>query len=297
MNNFKKYSLYIQLQFNILLSPLLICQALVLAWKLDDSSNTYDWGIVFLPMWAYLLVQYSQYIYYSEWCKSILRDIDYAVVCTVCVYTMNIIVCVFTTLSAYMYLHMYFVYFLLIHLPFTHIYTYPYTYMYTVSHLPFLPLIYIYNALTCTSIHFTSVLVCVPYTLHVYTLYFTHMYLFIIQHTYSYIRLRHSYILYTYTALLHEPAYTRGNYTQTIPSRAYKRNVTYILWLYMYTTIYVNLINLEIRICCIILCVYDVITCYYSSGVLLMYCTNGLVFPVLRTAMGTHRAYEINRGC
>ena len=85
MTILKKYALYIQLQFNILLSPLLICQVLLLAWKLhvDDSSNTYDWGIVFLPMWVYLLVQYAQSIYYSEWCKSILRGVCDSVVYSV----------------------------------------------------------------------------------------------------------------------------------------------------------------------------------------------------------------------
>ena len=83
MSIFKKYTLYIQLQFNIPLSALLICQALVLAWKLDDSSNTYDWGIVFLPIWVYLLVQYAQSIYYSEWYKRILRGVCHSVVYSV----------------------------------------------------------------------------------------------------------------------------------------------------------------------------------------------------------------------
>ena len=89
MSIFKKYTLYIQLQFNIPLSALLICQALVLAWKLDDSSNTYDWGIVFLPIWVYLLVQYAQSIYYSEWYKRILRGVCDSVVSTVCIYLIS----------------------------------------------------------------------------------------------------------------------------------------------------------------------------------------------------------------
>ena len=65
----------------------------------------------------------------------------------------------------------------------------------------------------------------------------------------------------------------------------------------MYTIIYVNLINIEIRIGYIILCVYDVITCYYTSGMLYMYGTTGLVFPVVGAALGPHTAYEVKKGC
>ena len=228
MSTFKKYALYIQLQFNIPLSALLICQALVLAWKLDDSCNTYDWGIVFLPVWVYLLVQYAQSIYYSEWRKNILRDIDYAVVC----------MCVFCILYTLYTLLLCDVYDLLLYLPFIHMYTLVLTpsISYAISHLPA-----IYSA---------------PIWI-----------------------------------------YTRGDNPQTASSRAYQRNVTCILRLYMYTIIYVNLINIEIRISCTILCVYDVITRCYTSGVLLMYGTTGLVFDVVGAALGTYTAYEVKKGC
>ena len=63
----------------------------------------------------------------------------------------------------------------------------------------------------------------------------------------------------------------------------------------MYTIIYVNLINIEVRIGYIILCVYDVIIQYYSGGVLLMYGTTGIVFDVVGAALGTHTAYEIKK--
>ena len=65
----------------------------------------------------------------------------------------------------------------------------------------------------------------------------------------------------------------------------------------MYTIIYVNLINIKIRISCIILCVYDVITRCYTSWMLLMYSAGGLVFPVVGAALGTHTAYEVKKGC
>ena len=62
-------------QFDIYTSLLYIWLAIFLSIKLD--YNTYNWGIIFIPIWLYLALQYYISYYYKYWSVSILYNIQH----------------------------------------------------------------------------------------------------------------------------------------------------------------------------------------------------------------------------
>lgn len=67
----------------VIVALLRIWFAAFLAAKIDQSVG-WSWGLVFLPVWLYLFMQYAFAVYYHYWCVRRLHNVSHRQSLTLC---------------------------------------------------------------------------------------------------------------------------------------------------------------------------------------------------------------------